>query len=81
MSLVHPQLHAEYKRHDEYVHHRAVQAFEASQLVRFCQRTDDILIFAGDFNCVPTDFAYRIIKFYGNMVDSYTDCPVKVGRV
>lgn len=71
-------LHAEYnKKNDEYVHHRVVQAFETSQLIRFCQRNGDVLILAGDFNCTPTDFAYRMIKFYGNLIDTYTDSPVK----
>lgn len=82
ICFFYPQLHAEYnKKNDEYVHHRVVQAFETSQLIRFCQRTGDVLIFAGDFNCTPTDFAYRIIKFYGNLVDTYTDSPVKVSHV
>ncbi|XP_042223839.1 putative neutral sphingomyelinase isoform X2 [Homarus americanus] len=70
--------HAEYNRkNDEYVHHRVVQAFETSQLIRFCQKAGSVLIFAGDFNCTPTDFAYRIVKFYGNLVDTYTESPVK----
>ncbi|XP_045618331.1 putative neutral sphingomyelinase isoform X2 [Procambarus clarkii] len=77
--LANTHLHAEYNRkNDEYVHHRAVQAFETSQLIRLFQKAKAVLIFAGDFNCTPTDFAYRIVKFYGNLVDTYTDSPTKV---
>ncbi|KAK8723624.1 hypothetical protein OTU49_011468 [Cherax quadricarinatus] len=76
--LANTHLHAEYnKKNDEYVHHRAVQAFEASQLIRFCQKAKAVLILAGDFNCTPTDFAYRVVKFYGNLVDTYTESPIK----
>lgn len=75
------QLHAEYdNKTDEYVHHRVAQAFQTSQMIRFVRQSDDVLVFAGDFNCAPTDIAYRIVKFYGCLIDSYSDSPVKVSH-
>ncbi|XP_045106260.1 putative neutral sphingomyelinase isoform X1 [Portunus trituberculatus] len=72
------KFHAEYNpQEDEYVHHRLTQAFETSELIRFAKKTEEVLICAGDFNCTPTDFAYRMVKFYAGLVDSYTDSPCK----
>ncbi|KAK7073720.1 Sphingomyelin phosphodiesterase 2, neutral membrane (Neutral sphingomyelinase) [Halocaridina rubra] len=76
--LANTHLHALYNYDkDEYVHHRAVQAFETPQLIRSCRRDEDILVFAGDFNVTSADFAYGLIKSYGNLVDTYTESPVK----
>ncbi|XP_064100174.1 putative neutral sphingomyelinase isoform X1 [Macrobrachium nipponense] len=76
--ILNNQLHACYDADkDEYVHHRAVQAFETPQFIRSNRRDEDVLIFAGDFNVTSTDFAYGLIKCYGNLVDTYTESPVK----
>lgn len=76
--LANTHFHAEYDpRNDEYVHHRLTQAFETSELIRFAKKSEEVLIFAGDFNCTPTDFAYRMVKFYAGLVDTYTDSPSK----
>ncbi|XP_068230886.1 putative neutral sphingomyelinase isoform X2 [Palaemon carinicauda] len=78
-SLANTHLHACYDAEkDEYVHHRAVQAFETPQLIRSNRKDEDVLIFAGDFNVTSTDFAYGLIKCYGNLVDTYTESAVKV---
>ncbi|KAG0723958.1 putative neutral sphingomyelinase [Chionoecetes opilio] len=70
--------HAEYNpQQDEYVHHRLTQAFEASELIRFAKKSEEVLVCGGDFNCTPTDFAYRMVKFYAGLVDTYTDSPCK----
>lgn len=77
-SLANTHLHALYNPDkDEYVHHRAVQAFETPQFIRSNRRDEDILIFAGDFNVTSNDFAYGLVKCYGNLVDTYTESPVK----
>ncbi|XP_066943116.1 putative neutral sphingomyelinase isoform X2 [Macrobrachium rosenbergii] len=76
--LANTHLHACYDADkDEYVHHRAVQAFETPQFIRSNRRDEDVLIFAGDFNVTSTDFAYGLIKCYGNLVDTYTESPIK----
>ncbi|KAK8383547.1 hypothetical protein O3P69_015777 [Scylla paramamosain] len=78
MLLATTHFHAEYNpQEDEYVHHRLTQAFETSELIRFAKKTEEVLICAGDFNCIPTDFAYRMVKFYAGLVDTYTDSPCK----
>lgn len=78
MLLATTHFHAEYNpQEDEYVHHRLTQAFETSELIRFAKKSEEVLICAGDFNCTPTDFAYRMVKFYAGLVDTYTDSPCK----
>lgn len=79
--LFYSQLHALYDhKNDTYVHHRAVQAYEAAQLLRFGRASEDVVIFSGDMNCTQTDFAYRLVKHNGALIDTYIDSPVKVSH-
>lgn len=77
-TLINLHFHALYDhKNDTYVHHRAVQAYEAAQLLRFGRASEDVVIFSGDLNCTQTDFAYRLVKHNGALIDSYIDSPVK----
>ena len=73
------QLHAEYnERNDEYLHHRVVQAYEISELLRFAQAGTQVSIFAGDLNCEVGDVPYRLITYNTGFTDSFMDSPAKV---
>ncbi|XP_063612551.1 putative neutral sphingomyelinase [Penaeus indicus] len=78
ITLINMHLHALYDhKNDTYVHHRAVQAYEAAQLLRLGRTNEDVVIFSGDMNCTQTDFAYRLVKHNGALIDTYIDSPVK----
>ena len=66
------QLHAEYNReNDEYRAHRAVQAFETSQMIRYTRKMADVSILGGDLNTEPGDLAYRLICNHSSLTDMY----------
>lgn len=49
-------------------------------MLRFGRASEDVVIFSGDLNCTQTDFAYRLVKHNGALIDSYIDSPVKVSH-
>lgn len=54
------QLHAEYNRkHDEYLAHRVLQAFDTAQFVQLTSAAADLVILAGDFNSEPHQLPYK----------------------
>nr|CAG4636771.1 EOG090X00X3 [Ceriodaphnia reticulata] len=72
INLYVTHLHAEYDReNDEYRAHRAVQAFETSQMIRYTRKMADVSILGGDLNTEPGDLAYRLICDHTSLQDLY----------
>lgn len=72
-------MHARYNNSDdfdEYATHRAAQAFSLSQFVKHTSKSCDAVIVAGDFNSMPTELAYQVIRSNAVVSDAWLD---KVG--
>lgn len=67
------QLHAQYHEPDNYEAHRIAQSFEMSQFIRNTSESCDLVIVGGDFNFRPDQLGYNIIRYNGNLYDSWIE--------
>ena len=56
---------------DVYAAHRAAQGFEMSQFIKHTAEGCDAVIVGGDFNSMPEELPYRIIKHNANLLDAW----------
>lgn len=66
-------LHAQYHEPDNYEAHRIAQSFEMSQFIRNTSESCDLVIVGGDFNFRPDQLGYNIIRYNGNLYDSWIE--------
>lgn len=68
------QTHACYRPSgDEYDAHRLVQAYELGQFVKLTSEGCDAVIIGGDFNFMPTDLGYKMIRSNANVKDAWLE--------
>ncbi|ELU04661.1 hypothetical protein CAPTEDRAFT_173602 [Capitella teleta] len=64
--------HAEYNPlKTDYSAHRIIQSFELSQFIKHTSETCDGVILGGDFNFMPSQLGYSIIRYNSNLSDAW----------
>ena len=66
---------------DEYEAHRVAQGFEMSQYIKLTSESCDIVIVAGDFNNMPNELGYKLVKFNADLKDAWEMKKSNLGKM
>lgn len=71
-------LHAQYDAHDdEYLAHRAVQAFDTAQFIRLTADGAHLSVLAGDLNTHPGNLCHQLIQHCAQLEDTFHKQPAE----